>query len=170
MKNLGIIIGLIFIVVVGYIVYARYFSIPEKRHVHAGFLVFVDGKKQDFSGVRYMSLEPCDEDDSHLTRQEIQHEKAHLHDNIGFVAHSHLAGATWGDLFKNIKYKFDSSKTITAYVNGETVGDIFSYPLNAYDSVVIFVGAVDKKLLSQVISNKQIEKIEQTSADCGVDQ
>lgn len=149
--------------------YNDYYKQPAKRHIHAGFLVLVDGKPVDFSTIRYMSLKPCEEHKENLSREEIQHEKAHLHDSVGFVAHSHRESALWGDLFRNINYTIDTSKKITAYINGKQVDDIFNYPINAYDSLVLLVGNSDKKLLSQAITKEQIIKVEKTSQDCGTE-
>lgn len=165
---IGILIGII-VLVIGYGVYRSYIFVPAKRHVHAGFRVYVDGKLQDFSNIRYMSLKPCDTSGKRPTRAQIQDEMAHLHDNVGYVAHSHREGATWGDLFQNMKFEVDRSKGITAFINGKEVEDVFSYPLNKYDSAVIFVGSVDKSLLDEAVTKEQIVNVEQTSADCGVD-
>lgn len=169
-RTFRVIIFALFIVAAGgYYGYTEFYKQPASRHVHAGFLVFVDGKQVDFSNIRYMSLKPCEAHGGRKSRQEIAYDMAHLHDNIGFVAHSHHEGATWGNLFRNLKYEFDTSKQIEAYVNGEEVADIFAYPLNAYDSVVLLVGNSDKKLVSKAITKKQIVKVEETSMDCGAD-
>lgn len=152
----------------GYYAYTEFYKQPAHRHIHAGFVVFVDGRQVEFSNIRYMSLKPCEEDGGRKSKEEIIHDKAHLHDNIGFVAHSHREEAVWSDLFRNINYTFDSSKPLLAFVNGKQVDDIFSYPINSYDSVVILVGNSDKNLVSKAISKEQIITIEKTSQDCGV--
>ncbi|CAN5178674.1 hypothetical protein BH09PAT2_BH09PAT2_00150 [soil metagenome] len=164
------IIAIILLIILGgggYYAYAEFYKQPAERHIHAGFLVFIDGKQQDFSSVRFMSLEPCDEHTGRKSKEELAHEMAHLHDSVGYIGHSHREGAVWGDLFRNIGYTFDTSKPLTAYVNGKKVDDIFSYLVNAYDSLVILVGNSDKKLVSKAITKEQIVKAEQTSADCG---
>lgn len=164
-----ILISLAALAIVGggsYIAYLEFYKLPVEQHIHAGFVVFVDGKQVDFSNIRYMSLKPCEEHKENLSREEIQHEKAHLHDTVGFVAHSHREEALWGDLFRNINYNVDTSKKITAYVNGKQIDDIFNYPINAYDTLVLLVGNLDEKLLSQAITKEQIIKVEKTSQDC----
>ena len=127
----------------------------------------IDGKQIDFSGIKYMSLRPCEEHKGRQSKEEIVHEMAHLHDNIGYVVHSHREGAVWGDLFRNINYSFDTTKPIKGYVNGKQVTDIFSYPVNAYDSVVILVGTSKNSLVSKAITKQQIETVEKNSLDCG---
>lgn len=152
---------------------------PEKVHFHAGFVVFDNGKKVDFSGLQYMDIEPCklNEDEEEIqTAEELQHEKAHLHDNVGDVVHSHVEGAKWGDLFANINYSIDNSK-VTAFINGIEVNDIKNIPIKAYDSLIIFVGNVDKqslasqgpgkKLLSQAVTVDHIKQTEMKSETCG---
>lgn len=78
---------------------------PKKIHYHAGVVVFQNNKKLNFSKLKYMSLEPCvlnkKEEDS---AEDIQIEKAHLHDNVGDVVHVERTGAIWRDLFTNIHF------------------------------------------------------------------
>lgn len=140
---------------------------PEKIHFHAGFVVFDNGKKVDFSDMKYMTIEPCKVDTTETpTAAEIQHDKAHLHDGVGDVVHVHVKGAVWGDLFTNINYPIDYSK-VTAFINGQEVQNIKDTPIKAYDSVVIFIGTVDKKLLSQAVTIGHIKQVESTSESCG---
>ncbi len=167
MRFLGTLIVMLLLGVGGYYAYDTLYKEPATRHIHAGFVVFVDGKQIDFSNIRYMSLVPCADHAGRKTHEEITQEKAHLHDNVGFVAHSHREGAVWADLFNNMNYTFDKTKTITGYVNGEQVDDIFEYPVNAYDSVVIVVGKTDPKFLTKGIIKDQIVKVEENSLDCG---
>jgi len=141
--------------------------VPEKIHYHAGFVVFDNGKKVDFSDMKYMTIEPCKVDTTETpTAAEIQHDKAHLHDSVGDVVHVHVKGAVWGDLFTNINYPLDYSK-VRAFINGQEVSDIKNTPIKAYDSLVIFVGTVDKNLLSQAVTINHIKEVESKSETCG---
>ncbi len=75
-------------------------GIQHETHLHAGFQVYVDGVKQDFSDYQYMEIQPCGITDyGEKTPEEQQLEKAHLHDGVGDVVHVHRAGATWGGPF-----------------------------------------------------------------------
>ena len=143
-------------------------SFPAKPiHFHAGFVVFDNGKKVDFSNMKYMTIEPCKVDTNEVqTAAEIQHDKAHLHDGVGDVVHVHVKGAVWGDLFENINYPLDYSK-VTAFINGQQIQNIKDTPIKAYDSVVIFVGTVDKNLLSQAVTIDHIKEVESKSETCG---
>src|SRR6185437_8042653 len=100
------------------------FTTPQKTHYHAGFVLFINDKKFDFSKARYMSVSPCTlhatEDDS---PEAIQHDKAHLHDYVGDVVHVERTGGKWKDLFINISYPINWSK-VTAYINGQQTQDI----------------------------------------------
>lgn len=166
MKKLFFVIGLVTFAVAFYLL--RMISQePKERHIHAGFQVYADGKLQNFSLNKYMSIESCKEEiHEKKTEDEIQEEKAHLHDNVGDVVHSEREGARWKDLFTNIHFSFDRSKQITGYVNGQEVRDIFSYPINAYDSVTIFVGKTDKSSLKNAVTKNKIKEAEKTSEDC----
>src|SRR5688500_3050606 len=98
----------------------------EEIHYHAGFMVYIDGKLQDFSEAKFMSIAPCSEEsDSHQAKSKVEEqlEKAHLHDNIGDVVHVHRKGAFWGDLFKNIGFEFPDKK-LKAFINGKPIADI----------------------------------------------
>ena len=67
---------------------------PQKTHYHAGFVVFVNDKKIDFSKPKYMSISPCilhgnEADDE--SPSSIQLDKAHLHDFVGDVVKEQAA-------------------------------------------------------------------------------
>ena len=140
---------------------------PQKTHYHAGFVVFNNNKKINFSSAKYMSLSPCtlhnNEDDTPAT---IQHDKAHLHDYVGDVVHIERTGAKWRDLFINIDYHMDYSK-VTAYINGTKVQDIQNQPIKPFDSVVFFIGKNDvQKDLKQAVTKAHIEWEGMHSVEC----
>ena len=170
MKKLILPIIFVIVAIVGYFAYETYFKEPARRHIHAGIQVYVNGTLQDFSSARYMSLKPCSEPGTKATQAQLQEEKAHLHDNVGDVAHSHREGATWGDFFKNISYTFPEGN-VTADVNGNTVNNILNQHINAYDSVVIFVGDIKNKndALRRRVTKAHIVDVEQKSEGCGTD-
>lgn len=145
----------------------RSMTAPEEVHFHAGFVVFNQGEKQDFSDYKYMHIKPCGEEEhEELSEEEEQNEKAHLHDNVGDVVHVHRDNATWKDLFTNMHVPIDYSK-ITAFVNGEKISNFANKPIKAYDSAVIFIGDVKTDLLKEAVTKKYIEQIEQKSENCG---
>ena len=137
-------------------------------HYHAGFVVFDNGVKVDFSVIKYMNISPCTEHAVKVdeTPEHLQMEKAHLHDGVGDVVHSHREGARWGDLFTNIGYPIDYSK-VTAFINGVEIQDIQNASIVGDDSVVIFVGEVDKTKLIEAITINHIKEVEKMSENCG---
>jgi hypothetical protein len=141
---------------------------PQKVHYHAGFLVFQDDQKIDFSATKYMFLEPCTVGNTHKdTQAEIQVEKAHLHDNVGDVVHIERSGAIWSDLFKNIGYSMNFSKA-TGYINGKKVANFQSQPIVSDDVLVVFIGNNDiAKDLAQAPTQKYIEDKAEESKTCG---
>lgn len=142
----------------------------DEYHIHAGFQVYESDQQIDFAKLEYMQISPCSEDhEEHddLTPEEEQIEKAHLHDMVGDVVHSHIEHATWGDLFQNIKYQI--LPNATAYINGEKVENILEKEITPYESVVIFVGEntdIENKLDGSV-TREHIEEIEAQSENCG---
>ena len=167
-KFVYLILGLV-VVLAGVWLFLKFGKTPvvQKIHFHAGFIVFLNGQKVDFSDGKYMTIEPCKVNPNEKqTPAEIQHDKAHLHDGVGDVVHVHVPGAVWGDLFSNINYPIDYSK-VTAFINGKEIPDIKNFPIKAYDSLVIFIGTVDKNLLSQTVTVDHIKEVESKSETCG---
>lgn len=139
----------------------------KKIHYHAGFVVFENGKKLDFSDTKYMFIKPCTvngSDDN--TSGDEQIEKAHLHDNVGDVVHIETKDAVWSDLFTNIKFPVDYLK-VTGYINGNLVLNFQEQPINPYDSLVLFIGKVDVNLLKQGVTKEYIQNKENSSTTCG---
>lgn len=167
MKNkLVLLSGVILIFVLGAIFSTKFF--PKREiHYHAGFQIYLDGKLQDFSNAKYMSIKLCEEEKKEHEKDE-QLEKAHLHDGVGDVVHVEAEDAKWLDLFKNIKYKIGPSKRVEGYVNGKKVENILDYPIKAYDSAVIFIGKVDhrEERLKQSVKKEYIKKVEKKSESC----
>lgn len=142
-------------------------SIESEVHYHAGFLVFKDGQKVDFSGAEFMHMKPCGVDEHKKpTPEEIQLDKAHLHGGVGDVVHVHTTGAKWGDLFENLNYPINYS-TVTAYINGQKIEDVKSRDLTAYDSLVLFENNADENKLTEGVTRDRIIEVENTSVECG---
>src|SRR5579859_6797962 len=140
MKYSNIVIILIAtIVLAGSFFIYRKLTQPKVVHFHAGFQVYVDGKLQDYSDQKYMSLLPCGKAYNEPALE--QAEKAHLHNQVGDVVHVHRIDATWGDLFTNMRISFDKAKPIVGYVNGKEVKDILQQPIHPFDRVIILIGS-----------------------------
>jgi len=137
-------------------------------HYHAGFQVYVNGQKQDFSDFKYMKVEPCGDDhDDEVTPESEQLEKAHLHDGNGDVVHIHREAVVWGDLFKNINYPLSSD--VQGYVNGQLVPQVLSMPIIENASVVFFSGEntdIPAKVAARV-TQERIQEVEAKSENCG---
>ncbi|HKB88069.1 MAG TPA: hypothetical protein VKC53_00300 [Patescibacteria group bacterium] len=177
------IIYIVLIIIIATIGIFAYFKskktvVSEEIHYHAGFVVFDNGKKVDFSDLKYMNVEPCTVPGKkeEETPEHNQLEKAHLHDGVGDVVHVHRLDSKWGDLFTNIKYPIDYSK-VTAFINNQEVADIQNITIKPYDSLVIFIGTVDKRslasqdpgknLLLQAVTVDHIKNTESMSESCG---
>lgn len=135
--------------------YAGFFARKTEEHVHyhAGFIVYVDGIKQDYSDYKYMNFVPCSAHDEKKSAKEEQIELAHLHDSGGDVVHVHRSGATWGDLFKNIA------------VDLPTNLPELNRPIDPDSSIVIMVGKpIDNP---EKVSIEHIKEVEAKSELCG---
>jgi hypothetical protein len=153
--------------------------IKEAIHYHAGFQIYIDDKLQDFSGLQYMDLKPCEtaQDGGVDASVNPTEETLDLHNGVGDVVHVHHAGMTWSNLAQYVieRSEADISEDemqqaeITAYVNGEKVNDILSYPIKAYDSVVVFIGKTSDipGKLKNVVTIDHIKDIEADKENCG---
>ena len=149
----------------------------EHVHLHAGFQVYIDGVKQNYTDFEFMSMSPCSTEPKELTPEEKQMEKAHLHDQVGDVVHVHTKGATWGDLFDNLNVTFDKNKEIQAYnepfdsTQGElvTINNVLDKEINPYESIIIVVGDQSKveEYKQNFVSRGRIEETEKRSELCG---
>lgn len=137
-------------------------------HYHAGFVVYIDGVKQEFADYKYMNFTPCSEHNTTKSPEEEQVEKAHLHDMIGDVVHVHRDGAKWKDLITNMRYTFPEGKSVTAYNNGQSIADILNQPIVGYDSVVFVVGeAKGVNPVAASVPRDHILEVEGKSELCG---
>lgn len=157
--------------IIGVVAY-KFYTKPEKAHFHAGFKVYANGKLENFSDIKYMKITPCalDENmDNEESPEDIQLDKAHLHDDIGDVVHAHVKGGAWGDLFTNIKYDIKARGDVEGYINGKAVEDILKYKIQPYDSVIILVGKNNDtdQYLQTSVTKDAIIKAEKMSENCG---
>lgn len=144
-------------------------------HYHAGFLVYIDGQLQDFSDQEYMEISACKIVEQTQTPEEIQIEKAHLHDNVGNVVHVHQKGAVWGDLFKNINFNFPTDGSVIGFINNKLVPNILVDKIRPNESVIIV--AMSKKDiivddikgidLTKYVTVEHIKEVEKKSESCG---
>lgn len=156
---------LVLLVVAG-ILFGKKLIPQEKVHYHAGFIVFQDNKKVAFSDYKYMNVKPCTVDEKESGEEDEQLEKAHLHDNVGDVVHVEQTNAKWKDLFTNIHFSIDYAKA-TAFVDGKVVSDFANQSIRPYESMVIFIGKVDKSHLKEAVTKKHIQQEEKKSESCG---
>lgn len=138
----------------------------DHTHFHAGFIVYINGKKQDYSDTRFMHLDVCSipgkQDDHALDEKDT----VHLHDNVGDVAHIHVADTTWGMLFKNMGVSFPKNISLKGYKGGRIVQDILNQPINKDDSVIFVIGE-DKDIdIAEYITVQRIREVEGKSNTC----
>lgn len=138
----------------------------EKIHYHAGFSVYENNKKIDFSDTRFMYLKPCAaRGNGKIEEENTQLEKAHLHDNVGDVVHVEAKDPVWIDLFTNIKFPIDYSKT-TGYIDLQKVPDFQNQPIRPYQILVVFIGENNEKLIQNGVTREYIDEQLKKSAEC----
>lgn len=137
-------------------------------HYHAGFVVYIDGNKQDYSGYQYMNITPCSEHNTHKDPEDEQIEKAHLHDGVGEVVHVHRSGARWKDLFVNLGIKgIEEMKLTTISPSGE-ISDGLRQPIKPNESL-IFLFNSPNVTDRDFVSAERIAQVEQMSELCASD-
>jgi len=166
MKFTALSLGIIFLLIVGWLAFGGKLGPKKQVHYHAGFVVFENNEKLDFSDFKYMHYMPCVDDQREKeSPKDNQIEKAHLHDNIGDVVHVHREGAKWRDLFINLNFPIDYAKS-KGYIEGEEVGDFENKKIEPYESIVIFIGQNDMTNLNEAPAKDHIIKVEEKSDGC----
>ena len=165
------IVSFLTILIAGFYYFKPFTPTLAHVHNHAGFQMYVDGVKQDFSNFKYMSFKPCGSEEKELTKEEEQLEKAHLHDGVGDVVHVHREGATWGDLVQNINFQFDKSKDIKGYTDSEIIDDILNREIKDLESVIIVIGEQSNatEYITNRVSPEAITRVENSSELCGAE-
>ena len=169
LKKIIYVIAIFIVILLGIsgFIASKKFFVSKKVHYHAGFVVFQNNKKLNFSDNKYMFIEPCtlnkNNDDS---ASDTQIEKAHLHENVGDLVHIERTGAIWKDLFTNINYPIDYSNA-TGYINGKKVADFQLQPIQPYASLVVFIGNNNQQVLSQAVTKDYMIKMAKKSTTCG---
>lgn len=135
-------------------------------HIHAGFQLYKDDQRVDFTDFTYMSVKPCGEEDHGDGKGGYSKlDDIHLHDGIGDVIHIHTANVTWGDVFASLNVDVQG---IVAYVDGKELRDPLSYQVQDGESWVFTVGKttdIEEKLVQRV-SQERIEEIGLQSETC----
>lgn len=138
----------------------------DHTHFHAGFIVYVNGEKQDYSDTRFMHLDVCSipgkQDDHAMDAKDT----VHLHDNVGDVAHIHTENVTWRMLFENMNVSFPKDIPIRGYRNGKIIQNILNEPIQKDDSIILVVGDKKKVDTSSYVTIRRIREVEGKSNTC----
>lgn len=114
-------------------------------HVHADFMMYINGEQIDFSADKYQSVEG-----------DVRHLTTHLHNNNGHVVHRHADGITFADLLdslgftltkdcltsdESISYCTDAKNELRLYVNDEVHSNPTEYIVAEEDRILVYYGA-----------------------------
>ena len=154
-------------------------------HEHADFGIFVNGQMVNLSDTVFMTEKGSDANTSCAASGVV----AHLHDNIGTIAHKHAPGLTWGYFLSTLGIQLDgscltlyngstycghpeavgiASPQLAYWVNGTPVDDLANYPIHNLDKVVIAYGpanATGWPALSSAVPN--LAQFQSTGEGCG---
>jgi hypothetical protein len=128
--------------------------LPEGVHHHANFAVFVDGRRLDLAGDRYMEdVAACAADPDAVRPQD----RVHLHNNEPDVVHVHHGGATWSHFFSNLGFSLgddhlilddgrrlfdgEENRSFKFFVNGRQVLEFGNRPIRSGDRALVSVGS-----------------------------
>lgn len=114
--------------------------LDNEYHVHADFLVSINGEKINFSQSQYQS-----------TATNTLHSGVHLHDGWGTVIHYHQKGITLQDFFtsldmnmsqncfttQNTSYCTNQTHNFEVYVNNKTIENPQNYVADDLDQIAI---------------------------------
>lgn len=170
MKRIIWLVAIVSSVVVGLSLYLTQQDKKEENHphFHAGFVVYVDGVRQDYSGAQYMHIDMCSIEEKQDSRTMQKEDRAHLHNNIGDVAHIHAEGVTWGELFENTGITLPVEKNVTVYRNGVKISSsIFEAHIAPYESILLSYGEDMVPKTSDFVTRKRIEEVEKIPSECG---
>lgn len=121
----------------------------DEVHVHADFLMVIDGHIIDLTQDKYQS-----------TEDDVKHKSIHLHDNQGNVIHRHADGVTFGEFMDSIgmgisedntcltldtgeTYCTDAINTLTLFVNNEQHTNIRDWVEQDDDAALLYYGDLD---------------------------
>lgn len=162
-----------FIIAVGivgiFLLFQKYYNQHEEPHVHyhAGFVVYIDGVRQDFSASQYMHIDMCSIDKKQQTNSMQKADRAHLHNNIGDVAHIHAEAVTWRELFENAHITLPTDKSLITYQNGKKFDrNIFDTVISPYESIILMYGEPIEITPESFISKTYIEEVEKQPSGC----
>ncbi|MDO8626938.1 MAG: hypothetical protein Q7K42_00600 [Candidatus Diapherotrites archaeon] len=115
----------------------------DEYHVHADFLVVLNGEAKDFSLPEFQSNKPFNSTESDKSKSPL----THLHDGKGNVVHVHAKGVTWKMFFESIGMningncftdeKKDQYCSMRYFVNGEEFPEIADKEILDLDRVLI---------------------------------
>ncbi|HWZ65263.1 MAG TPA: hypothetical protein VNX65_00525 [Patescibacteria group bacterium] len=159
---LGFLIGIVVFIGV------RFVWLPNNEvHYHANFAVFINGKREPFSGTQYyQEVAMCGQTTSPQSL-------IHMHDNNNHVVHVHANTQTWGQFFNNLGwvlgdtllsdgtnvYQDGANGKLSFILNGKATRSIANEIIQDKDRLLISFGVQDSTTLQ-----KQSDQVESDAA------
>ena len=172
----GLVIGALVILGIRFATYKP----VEAVHYHANFVVYVDGKQEQFANpLLYEEISACN-----ISTIMKPGERAHLHENIKDVVHVEDEAVTWGNFFQNIGWSVSNdylhtsetllvsngTKKVSYILNGEAAEDISKKTIGDKDRLLVSYGDSTNNQLNQqfatVASSAEKYNVTKDPASC----
>jgi len=141
-------------------------------HYHAAFQIYIDSVLQDYSGMQFMNIEPCNDEEGEESDEEHDlsdvAERVHLHNNVGTVAHVHDSGVTWRNLFESLGIAELLSRPVFGYTDGAEKIGLLDDVMDPNATVVFGIGNQVPPLQYQIDLTQHIVKAELLLESCGL--
>ncbi|PJE65365.1 hypothetical protein COU91_01990 [Candidatus Saccharibacteria bacterium CG10_big_fil_rev_8_21_14_0_10_47_8] len=175
--GVGLIIGALIILGIRFATYK-----PEGVHYHATFVVYINGQREKFEGLRY--YEETEATACTLEKVETPSERAHMHGNVSDVVHVEDHLVTWGHFFQNIDWianpdliktpermlQSNTQDKVTFMLNGKVVPDITTQVIKDQDRLLVDFGNSSEQTLQReyktVPATAQKYNVAQDPAGC----
>lgn len=131
-------------------------SYDDEVHVHADFLLYVNGERLRFTDAKYQS-----------DLEQILHPDLHFHDGNDEVIHRHADGQMLTAFMDSLgwqlnneclvsdegeSYCSDGNNELKLYVNGEQITNIESYEPQDLDQVLLYYGEPNAAVISELLA------------------
>ncbi len=133
------------------------YSEGDQVHVHADFVVSVNGERLRFTDAEYQA-----------TAQNLPHTDLHLHDGVDNVIHRHADGVTFAEFINSLgltltdtclttkdgtPYCTDDTSALRLFVNTEPVPVITEYIFNEEDQILLYYGNASNQAIIDELLN-----------------
>lgn len=159
--SLGFIAGVILILGIRVAAYKA----PEGVHYHANFAVYINGQREQFTGMNYYEeteAASCSAAEAALPENNPM-SRTHMHGNINNVVHVEDSLVTWGNFFtvlgwnvgsnylatRDSVYQNNDTGKVSYVLNGKKVNNIANLVIGDQDKLLVNYGSQSSEVIKQ---------------------